>query len=80
MTVVTFARDHATGTHGYYCADDGDHSGRYVRAEAAEALLAACKHAREILALQPAPTLGGWNWPQIVSGLDDAIRLAEAAP
>lgn len=44
-------------------------------AAAAPALLAACKNVREILALQPPPGLGDWNWPAMVADLDAAIAL-----
>jgi len=44
---------------------------------AKDGLLAACKNLREVLALQPAPKLGEWNWPQMVADLDKAIAKAE---
>jgi len=43
MTTVTFARGYAANhpSRNYHCTTDGDHYGRYVRAEVAEKLYAA---------------------------------------
>lgn len=40
-------------------------------------LLAQCENIRDILKLQPAPKLGEWNWPQMVSNLVSVVNEAK---
>lgn len=79
MTTVTFTwpSTDAWDKVGYYCDKDGDRSGRYVRAEIAEGLLAKLRYALDIFDHQPPPVLGGWNWPAIADDIRAEIRRAE---
>jgi hypothetical protein len=43
---------------------------------AAPDLLGRCIHLRNVLRLQPRPTLGGWNWPKMADDLDAVIVKA----
>jgi hypothetical protein len=88
MKTIRFRRDHAFKGHSCYWTDESDQvadqGGEYVRADVAEALLAACEgERRELAADQPSSSRSAWAkdiYRQRLARLDTAIALAYEGP